>query len=67
VARVASIGQVRTTYGPGDETFCSRVEAPLLETIQKPNDRFQLGYRRVPAVIEIQSAARAQPIEDAAR
>jgi hypothetical protein len=53
LARVASIRHVRTTYAPGDETCFSLFEAPSLETIQKANDRFQLGYRRVSAVIEI--------------
>lgn len=62
-ARVASIRHVRTTYAPVDETCFSLFEAPSLETIQKANDRFQLGYRRVAAVIEVQSAAAAQSMK----
>jgi hypothetical protein len=65
-ARLASIRHVRTTYAPGDETCFSLFEAPSLETIQKANERFQLGYRRVTAVLEIESAAGAQPIEGSA-
>jgi hypothetical protein len=53
-ARVASIRHVRTTYAAGDETCFSVFEAPSLEVIQKANDRFRLGYRRVAAVVEIQ-------------
>jgi hypothetical protein len=48
VARVASIRHVRTTYTPGQEN---------LLFLGRDNDRFQLGYRRVTTVIEIQSAA----------
>lgn len=64
-ARLASIRHVRTTYAPGDETCFSLFEAPSLETIQKANDRFQLGYRRVTAAIEIQSSAQSEPTEGA--
>jgi hypothetical protein len=60
-ARVASIRHVRTTYVAGDETCFSVFEAPSLEVIQEAIDRFQLGYRRVAAVIEIHSVAGAQP------
>ena len=66
-ARSTSMRHVRTTYAPGDETCFSLFEAPSLETIQKANDRFQLGYRRVTAVLEIQSSAEAQPIEGASK
>jgi hypothetical protein len=66
-ARFASIRHVRTTYAPGDETCFSLFEAPSLEAVQQANARFQLGYRRVTAVLEIQSVAGAQPIEDAGR
>jgi hypothetical protein len=62
-ARLASIRHVRTTYAPGDETCFSLFEAPSLETVQRANDQFQLGYRRVTAVLEIESAARTQPID----
>jgi hypothetical protein len=65
-ARVASIRHIRTTYAPDDETCFSLFEAPSLETIQQLNDQFQLGYRRVTAVLEIQSSAGAEPIEGAA-
>jgi hypothetical protein len=65
VARFAPIRHVRTTYVPGDETCFSLFEAPSLETLQKANDRFQLGYRRVTAVLEIQSDAGEQSIEGA--
>jgi hypothetical protein len=56
-ARMASIRHLRTTYAPADETCFSLFEAPSLETIQGANDRFRLGYRRVTAVLEIQSTA----------
>jgi hypothetical protein len=64
-ARVASIRHIRTTYVPGDETCFSLFEAPSLETIQRANARFELGYRRVTAVFEIQSTAGGQTIEGA--
>jgi hypothetical protein len=62
-ARVASIRHVRTTYAAGDEICFSVFEAPSLEVIRDAIDRFQLGYQRVAAVIEIQSVDGAQPIE----
>jgi hypothetical protein len=64
-ARVASIRHVRITYAPSDETCFSLFEAPSLETIQQANDRFQLGYRRVTEVLEIQSAAGTEPTASA--
>jgi hypothetical protein len=65
-ARLASIRHVRTTYAPGDETCFSLFEAPSLETIQEANDRFQLGYRRVTEVLEVESADGAQQVEGTA-
>jgi hypothetical protein len=65
-ARLASIRHVRTIYSPGDEICFSLFEAPSVQTIQEANDRFKLGYRRVTAVIEIQSSAQEQSTEDAA-
>jgi hypothetical protein len=63
---LASIRHVRTTYAPGDETCFSLFEAPSLETIQRANDRFHLGYRRVTEVLEVESAAGTQPVEGTA-
>jgi hypothetical protein len=65
-ARVAAIRHVRTTYAASDETCFSLFEAPSLEMIEQANDRFQLGYRRVAAVIEIQSTVGALPTEGGA-
>jgi hypothetical protein len=64
-ASVTSIRHIRTTYAPSDETCFSLFEAPSLEAILRLNDQFQLGYRRVTPVLEIQSAAGAQTIDGA--
>jgi hypothetical protein len=64
-ARFASIRHVRTTYAPGDETSFSLFEAPSLEAIETANDRFQLGYRRVTAVLEIESDTNVRANEGA--
>jgi hypothetical protein len=64
-ASFASIRHVRTMYAPDDETCFSLFEAPSVQTVQRANDRFQLGYRRVTAVTEIQSTAQSEPKEGA--
>lgn len=61
VARVASIRHVRTTCVPLDETCFSLFEAQSLATLQEANDRFNFGYRRVSAVIELESSVGARP------